>query len=323
MEQLTLRDLIGYWAFHHRTEGKSPNTVRWYDHELGMFERFLVAREESTQMADIGEPEVRTYVAYLQQKRKWDDTDRCPTAAETLSPGGIQNRIRALKAFFNWLHREGYTKTYRLEHLSNYKIPSLVVDVLSEEEIRGVLKACDPKADWGERAHAILTLMFDAGLRISEVTSLRTADLNLEGGWLKVMGEGSKERIIPFGAAAQRALWRYAHHYRPAPLGPDVYFFLTLDGRPLGTSGLTCHLCYAVAHPQSSRSSFADTDLLSGTEPPGASMRVGRSGRSRSEVAKSSLRKRNFARGSTPECLPVVNTFFSGFEPATPEAAAC
>ncbi len=81
--------------------------------------------------------------------------------------------------------------------------------------------------------------MFDAGLRISEVTGLRTADLNLEGGLLKVMGKGSKERIIPFGAAAQRALWRYAHHYRPAPLGPDVYFFLTLDGSPLGTSGLT------------------------------------------------------------------------------------
>ena len=124
-------------------------------------------------------------------------------------------------------------------HLANYKVPTVVADVLSEEEIRRVLKACDLKTDWGERAHAILTLMLDAGLRISEVTGLKTADLNLEGGWLKVMGKGSKERIIPFGAAAQRALWRYAHHYRPTPLGPDVYFFLTLDGRPLGTSGLT------------------------------------------------------------------------------------
>ena len=63
MEQLTLRDLIGYWTFHNRTEGKSPNTVRWYDYELGMFERFLVRRELSTQLADIGEPEVRACIA--------------------------------------------------------------------------------------------------------------------------------------------------------------------------------------------------------------------------------------------------------------------
>jgi site-specific recombinase XerD len=119
MEQLTLRDLIGYWAFHNRTEGKSPNTVRWYDYELGAFEQFLRGRGHSTLIGDIGEPEVREYIAYLQQKRKWDNTDRCPTSEQTLSPGGIQNRIRSLKAFFNWLHREGYTESYRLANLSN------------------------------------------------------------------------------------------------------------------------------------------------------------------------------------------------------------
>ena len=44
---------------------------------------------------------------------------------------------------------------------------------------------------------------------------------------------------MPFGTATQRALWRYQHHYRPEPLGPDVYFFLTLDGRPMERSALT------------------------------------------------------------------------------------
>lgn len=52
------------------------------------------------------------------------------------------------------------------------------------------------------------------------------------------MGKGGQERIVPFGAATQRPLWRYQHHYRPEPLGPGVYFFLTLDGRPLGRSAL-------------------------------------------------------------------------------------
>ncbi|MPZ99759.1 MAG: tyrosine-type recombinase/integrase [Dehalococcoidia bacterium] len=100
-----------------------------------------------------------------------------------------------------------------------------------------MVTASDPRTDRGDRAHAILTLMLDAGLRISEVTGLRTVDLDLQAGRLKVLGKGGKERIVPFGAAAQRSLWRYQNHYRAAPVGPDVYFFLTLDGRPLGKSG--------------------------------------------------------------------------------------
>jgi integrase/recombinase XerC/integrase/recombinase XerD len=271
MEQLTLQDLIGYWEFHNRTEGKSSNTIRWYNQELGKFEQFLEREGASTLLADLSEPEVRAYVAYLQQKRKWDDNELCPTAEEGLSPGGIQNRIRALKAFFNWLHREGYTESYRLEHLANYRIPSRLVDVLTEAEIRRVLAACDAKTDWGARAHAILTLMLDSGLRISEVTGLRTADLELDAGWLKVLGKGGKERVVPFGAAAQRALWRYAHHYRPEPLGPDVYFFLTLDGRPLGTSGLSSTVKRIAArsgvdrlHPHLCRHTFATRYLING-----------------------------------------------------------
>ena len=271
MEQLALRDLIGYWEFHNRTEGKSPNTIRWYSYELGKFEHFLVREGSSTLIAEIGEPQVRAYIAYLQQKRKWDDTDHCPTAEEGLSPGGIQNRIRALKAFFNWLHREGYTETYRLERLANYRVPSRVVDVLTEAEIGRVLAACDTKSDWGARSYAILTLMLDSGLRISEVTGLRTAELELDAGWLKVLGKGGKERIVPFGTATQRALWRYQHHYRPEPLGPDVYFFLTLDGRPLGRSALTQAIKRAAMrsgvtrlHPHLCRHTFATRYLING-----------------------------------------------------------
>lgn len=178
MEPLTLRDAIGYWEFHNRTEGKSRDTIAWYNHALGTFERFLESAGKSTALAQVGEPEVRAYIAHLQQRRKWEGSDYTPTSDDLITPGGIQNRIRALKAFFNWLHREGYTKTYRLKGLSNYKVPTRVVDVLVEEEIRRVLAACDTRTEWGARAHAILTLMLDAGLRISEVTGLRTADLN-------------------------------------------------------------------------------------------------------------------------------------------------
>ena len=199
MEQLTLRDLIGYLEFHNRTEGKSSNTIRWYNHELGKFEQFLVGEGASTLLAEIGEPEVRAYIAYLQQKRKWDDTEHCPTAEEGLSPGGIQNRIRALKAFFNWLHREGYTKTYRLDHLANYRIPSRVADVLTEAEIRRVLAACDTKTDWGARArhpHA------DARRRAAHQRGDRPAHRRPEPRGRLAEGAGQGQQ------GAHRPLWR-------------------------------------------------------------------------------------------------------------------
>src|SRR5690606_5092119 len=90
-------------------------------------------------------------------------------------------------------------------------------------------------------------------------------------GWLKVMGKGSKERIVPFGTATQRALWRYQHHYRPESLGEDVYFFLNLDGRPMSSSGVTSLFVRLAKssgvkrlHPHLCRHTFATRYLING-----------------------------------------------------------
>ena len=80
----------------------------------------------------------------------------------------------------------------------------------------------------------MITLFLDGGLRLSELINLRTGDVHLEQRYVKVMGKGSKERMVPFGAACQKALLHYYHHFRvePAHAGVDS-FFLTLDGYPL------------------------------------------------------------------------------------------
>lgn len=68
MASLTLRDLIGYYEFHNRTEGKSPKTIVWYSESLGAFEGFLLRTERSTLVEDLGEPEVRATTAASQRK---------------------------------------------------------------------------------------------------------------------------------------------------------------------------------------------------------------------------------------------------------------
>jgi integrase/recombinase XerC/integrase/recombinase XerD len=74
----------------------------------------------------------------------------------------------------------------------------------------------------------------DTGLRLSELCNLRFEDAHIEEGYFKVMGKGSKERMVPIGALAQKMLWRYIFHFRPQPAGEaDNHLLLTLDGKAL------------------------------------------------------------------------------------------
>lgn len=271
MEQLTLHDLIGYWEFHNRTEGKSQKTIDWYNHVLGKFECFLQENGDSLLIEEIGEPQVRAFIRHLQLQRKWESSKQTPTSDQLVSPGGIENRLRAMRAFFNWLHREEYTDDHRMEGIGKYKVPKRVIDVLTEDEMRTLLGACNVRTHAGARDHAILSLMLDAGPRLSEVAGLATANVALDAGQVKVFGKGSKERILPIGTATQRSLWRYQHHFRPEPIGPDMVFFLTLDGKPLGQSGVRLIIKRLAKrsgverlHPHLCRHTFATQYLLNG-----------------------------------------------------------
>ena len=81
--------------------------------------------------------------------------------------------------------------------------------------------------------------MLDTGIRLSELCDLRFEDAHVEEGYLKVMGKGRKERVVPIGASAQKVLWRYIIHFRPEPMVKlDDCLFFTLDGKPLHTNAV-------------------------------------------------------------------------------------
>ena len=108
--------LARHFELYNRTEGKSLETIDWYNQALKQLVLFLGRTGRSTLLADLGETEVRELILHLQGRRRWQDNpyvaDRGPLAAIT-----IQTHVRALRAFFNWLHREGYTPENRLARL--------------------------------------------------------------------------------------------------------------------------------------------------------------------------------------------------------------
>lgn len=100
-----------------------------------------------------------------------------------------------------------------------------------------LLSCADPNTANGCRDLAILTLFLDTGLRYAELVSLRLPDLHLEDQWLKVMGKGQKERLVPFGSRATKVLRRYITFFRPDSY-PVPELFLTIDGEPISENTL-------------------------------------------------------------------------------------
>jgi site-specific recombinase XerD len=120
----------------------------------------------------------------------------------TLAPESIAGYVRGLKAFGNWCVAEELASAPGFRALRRPHVPRRLIAPFSDAELRSLLALAD------ERERALVLLLFDTGLRLSEVVSLRVGDVRPDG-TLHVVGKGAKERIVPLGTTARRALVRY------------------------------------------------------------------------------------------------------------------
>lgn len=227
-----LEKLVVQFDAFNRSEGKTAYTVRWYNNCLGLFLDYVKGAGIAPVLGSINIEVVREYILHLQKRVRYQGHNFKKEPEGQLSPTSIQCYVRTIKTFFNWLHSEGYTKESRLERLKTPRAPQKLIDPLSQEETALVLSTLDPQASWGARDFAIVVLALDTGLRLSELVGADMKDLHLEEGYVKVMGKGQKERIVPFGGSAQKALMKYIYHFRPEPVSEEKVF-LHLDGTPM------------------------------------------------------------------------------------------
>ena len=271
-DSIDISALVEHFELFNKTEGKSPKTIIWYNMALTQFQRFLKQSGKSTLLGDLGETQVREFILFLQEKIKWQDNPYLPKQREKIKAITIQTYIRALRGFFNWLFKEGYTGENRLAKLRPPKAPIKVVNTLTQEEIGKILSSIDQNTVAGVRNYTILVFLLDTGLRSSELRSFELVDMNIQGGYLKVMGKGSKERIVPFGTTVQKAALRYMLHFRPEPFNMTIQkFFLTLDGKPLTHNSikmiferLSSKSGVKRLHPHLCRHTFATNYLING-----------------------------------------------------------
>jgi integrase/recombinase XerD len=157
-----------------------------------------------------------------------------------LAPSSIRRAQSAVRTYFAFLIAEGAVDVDPTERLESPRMGRRLPDVLSREEVEALLDATDPDAWLHWRDRAILELLYASGMRVSELVGLPLSALDLEEGFLTVFGKGSKERLVPVGEPALRAVRRYLADVRPKldKGGGQGRVFLNARGAPLSRTSV-------------------------------------------------------------------------------------
>lgn len=188
-----------------------------------------------------------------------------------ISVSSISRILSTIKSFHKFLVREKIISSNPVEFIETPKLEKKIPSFFNFDEVGRILKEPNLKEYHGIRDRAMLELMYATGLRVSEVSFLKISDINLDLGFIKCKGKGSKERLVPLGKVAQGFLQKYLDEARNKLLGKKIsqYLFLAQGGRRLSRQSIWKMLKKTVrlagirkrASPHTLRHSFA-THLL-------------------------------------------------------------
>lgn len=193
-----------------------------------------------------------------------------------LSANSLSRHLVSLKVFFRWLSQEGLLDVNVAETMDSPKVWKMLPSVLTPKEVDRLLSCPNDKEPLGLRNKAILHLFYASGLRVSELCSLQLDDLHLDERFLRCIGKGRKERVVPVGGEAVKFVKRYIAEARPflTPNDSERTVFLSKQRRPISRktvwdmikkcardAGIT-----KTVYPHSLRHSFASHLLANGAE---------------------------------------------------------
>lgn len=189
------QDRISKFIDHLRTERNySVHTLSNYQRDLRFLLGFLRARK-------IDRSAARDYLMELEKRR--------------YSRRSIARKLSSARSFFRFLLREKLVEQNPFENLLTPKLPKKLPNFLYPEELRSLLQAPDQNTPQGIRDRAMLEVLYGTGLRVTEIIRMNSNDVDFDEGEIKVLGKGSKERIVLFGSHARQALHKYLREARP------------------------------------------------------------------------------------------------------------
>lgn len=238
----------------------SPNTVESYMRDLRQFAHFILRQY------DVGPRKVEQQMIERYMTRLYD------LGREKTSQA---RKLCGIRSFFNFLLTYERIDASPAEFVDTPKFGRQLPDVLTTEEIDRIIAAVDPTTTKGLRDSAMLEVLYSCGLRVSELTSLRLSDLFFGEGYIRVIGKGDKQRLVPISSVARDKIQLYLEQRREKRTTSDIVFLnnrgsqltrvmvFTILRHAAQRAGITKHIS-----PHTFRHSFA-THLLEG----GASIR--------------------------------------------------
>ena len=231
----SLESLVQGYILNCKCENKSPATIDTYHRFLKCFLWYCRACCYPDSPNKITPNNIRQFLLYLaSESNRWgidNPSSRSPACQAT-----VNHYYRVLCTFFNWLKDEDLITENPVSRIKTPKIESKVVKALSPKEAEALLNQCSSKTCLSVRNRAVLMMLLDTGIRVSEISNLQVSDIDLKtGSFLVRRGKGGKQRVVRIGVKAQKALWRYLTGYKH---GESEYLFLNRSGGRLNDNAI-------------------------------------------------------------------------------------
>ncbi len=241
--------------------GLAWNTLDAYRHDLSLYLQYL-ENNKIVRIQDTKRTDIISFLIELREQGKATST--------------IARSIASIRSFYQFLLADKYIELDPSQNLDSPKLEKHLPRVLTIEQVEYLLNLPNKNTVLGIRDKAMLELLYATGVRVSELVSLKTEDLNLSMGFVKCLGKGSKERIVPVGSQAIEALKNYLEEAYPTIYKPhsNNSLFLNQHGRELTRQGFwgilknyekRMHLDFSIT-PHTIRHTFATHLLENGAD---------------------------------------------------------
>ena len=201
--------------------GLSDNTIKGYKGDLQNFSNYL----QGVGIKCFQDLRAKMIVNFIENEKK-----------RGLSENSISRCLVTIKMFYKYLVLEGKISVNPMSSVSTLKLQKHLPEVLHYNAIEEMLRAPDSNDKLGIRDKAMLELMYATGARVSEVASIKVSWINFDYGFIRCQGKGSKQRIVPMGSEAAKAIRRYLQEVRPLLLkieDDEPLLFLSRTGKKL------------------------------------------------------------------------------------------
>ncbi len=201
------RELDLYLQFIKLEKGLSNNSIVSYENDLTRYLKYLLEKKKLMDLSGVTLQHIESFLDFLIDH-------------ELLSASSLARNISSIRGFHEFAVVEGFSNANPAELIELPKKAKKLPEILNAHEVISMLDTPDTSKPSGIRDKAILECLYGTGMRVSELTDLEMDRLYFEIGFIRVIGKGNKERLVPVGEIAQEALEHYIEHVRPVFFKP-------------------------------------------------------------------------------------------------------